>query len=192
MRDHVQFLGAFVKRPLDTGAVAPSSARLAAAMAETMGLAEAHVVVELGPGTGAFTRVIQNHLRPDAHLLCLEINPELASALADRFPRAQVVNDSAENMGQHIQALGRSSADCVISGLPWAAFSRERQRKLLSAVVAVLRPGGRFATFAYIHAAWLPPGRRFRRLLESTFPDVTTSRVVWRNLPPAFVYRCSK
>ncbi|HLA76967.1 MAG TPA: methyltransferase domain-containing protein [Vicinamibacteria bacterium] len=192
MRDHVQFLGAFVKRPFDTGAVAPSSARLAERMAEGMGLEAAETVVELGPGTGVFTRTIEAHLKPEAHLLCLEINPQLAEMLAARFPRAQVVNDCAENLTQHLKAGGRSSPDCVISGLPWVAFSPERQERLLGAVVAALRPGGRFATFAYLHAAWLPPGRRFRRLLESNFPRVESSAVVWRNLPPAFVYRCQK
>lgn len=192
MRDHVHFLGAFVKRPFDTGAVAPSSARLAERMTEGMGLAEAETVVELGPGTGVFTRVIQVQLKPQAHFLCLEINPQLAEVLAGRFPRAQVVNDCAENLARHLEAGGRSSADCVISGLPWAAFKRERQERLLGAVVGALRPGGRFATFAYLHASWLQPGRRFRGLLESRFPRVETSAVVWRNLPPAFVYRCQK
>ncbi len=192
MRDHVNFLGAFVKRPFDTGAVAPSSARLAERMIEGMGLAEAETVVELGPGTGVFTRMIETRIRPEAHLLCLEINPQLAQVLAARYPRARVVNDGAENLAQHLEAEGRSSTDCVISGLPWVAFSRERQERLLAAVVGALRPGGRFATFAYIHASWLPPGRRFRRLLASRFQRIETSAVVWRNLPPAFVYRCQK
>jgi len=192
MRDHLNFLGAFVKRPLATGAVAPSSARLAARMTEGMGLAEAETVVELGPGTGVFTRVIQARLRPQARLLCIEINPELARVLAGRFPRAEVINDCAENLAQHLEAVGGASADSVISGLPWAAFSSDRQERLLGAVITALRPGGRFATFAYLHSAWLPPGRSFRGLLESRFHRVETSAVVWRNLPPAFVYRCQK
>lgn len=192
MRDHLNFLGAFVKRPFDTGAVAPSSARLAARMTEGMGLAEAETVVELGPGTGVFTRVILARLTPQARLLCIEINPKLARVLAGRFPRAQVITDCVENLAQHLEAVGGASADSVISGLPWAAFSSERQERLLAAVVAALRPGGRFATFAYLHAAWLPPGRSFRGLLESRFTRVETSAVVWRNLPPAFVYRCQK
>ena len=192
MRDHVNFLGAFVKRPFDTGAVAPSSARLAQRMSEGMGLAEAETVVELGPGTGVFTRMIQAQLKPEAHFLCLEINPRLAEVLTDRFPRARVVNDCAEHLVRHLEAGGRLSADCVISGLPWAAFKRERQERLLGAVADALRSGGRFATFAYLHTAWLPPGRSFRSLLESRFCRVETSAVGWRNLPPAFVYRCQK
>ena len=87
---------------------------------------------------------------------------------------------------------GRASADAILSGLPWANFSRELQERLLGAVVAGLRPGGRFATFAYVPAAHFPPGRRFRALLEASFPRVETTRLVYRNFPPAFVYRCVK
>ena len=192
MRDRARFLSAFVKRPFDTGSITPSSAWLAEAMIEGMGISEAETVVELGPGTGVFTAVIQAHLKPDARLLCFEINPEMAERLAVRFPRVQVVNDSVEHLGHHLKAAGRHSVDAAISGLPWAAFSPDLQERLLDATVRALKPGGRFATFAYSHAAWLTAGRRFRELLDSRFGHIETSPVVWQNLPPAFVYRCRK
>jgi phospholipid N-methyltransferase len=58
--------------------------------------------------------------------------------------------------------------------------------------VRSLRPGGRFATFAYVHGTPFPGGIRFRRMLRERFAKVSLSPVVWRNLPPAFVYRCEK
>ena len=61
-----------------------------------------------------------------------------------------------------------------------------------STIVESLRPGGTFATFAYLHALCLPNARRFRKRLESVFTKVELSPVVWMNLPPAFVYRCTK
>ncbi len=192
MGDRAKFLAAFVRKPFDTGSITPSSAHLAEAMVEDMGIAEADTVVELGPGTGVFTRVIEKQLKPDAHFLSFEINPDLAGALTHRFPRVQIVNDSVENIRHHLNAAGRHEVDATISGLPWAAFSEERQEVLLDAAVTALRPDGRFATFAYSHAAWLPPGRRFHDLLLSRFKHVETSKVVWRNTPPAFVYRCRK
>ena len=190
MRDRVKFLAAFVKRPFDTGSITPSSARLADAMVEGMEISDADTVVELGPGTGVFTAVIQGQLKPGARFMCFEIDRGMANVLSTRFPRVQVVNDSVENLDLHLKAAGRQSVDAAISGLPWAAFSVERQQRLLDATVGPLRSGGRFATFAYSHAAWLPQARRFRELLESRFSRVETSEVVWRNMPPAFVYRC--
>jgi phosphatidylethanolamine/phosphatidyl-N-methylethanolamine N-methyltransferase len=80
----------------------------------------------------------------------------------------------------------------MISGLPWAAFPLALQEEVLDAVVAALRPGGRFTTFAYLQGTLLPAGRRFRRRLDEHFCEVRRSPVVWRNFPPAFVYRCRK
>ena len=64
------------------------------------------------------------------------------------------------------------------------------QQEILENVLASLRPGGCFTTFAYLQGLMLPAGRRFRKRLCEIFDKVETTPVVWRNLPPAFVYRC--
>lgn len=191
LRDRAHFLAEFVRRPFHTASITPSSRHLAEAMVSQAELTNAETVVELGPGTGVFTRLIVRDLGPRARLICLEINPAMARTVAERFPRALVVNDSAENLARHIGPQG-PGVDCIISGLPWVILSGEDQKRLLEPAVRALRPGGTFATFAYSHAAWLPAGRRFKAMLESNFSNVTISAHVWRNLPPAFVYRCRK
>lgn len=185
-------LEAFVRKPTRTGAVLPSSRWLAELMTAGMGLEEAKTVVELGAGTGAFTRLIGARARKDAFVLAFEIDPALAGELSGAIPGVQIVNDSAERISEHLHAAGHEAADTILSGLPWAIFSRELQERLLGAVVQALRPGGRFATFAYVPAAYFPPGRRFRALLRERFARVETTSIVWRNFPPAFVYRCQK
>lgn len=192
MSEHSRLLGAFVRKPTRTGAIAPSSRELAELMASEMGLTEADTVVELGAGTGVFTRLIAERAKPGATVLAFEIDGPLAGKLDGTIPGVSVVHDSAERIADHLAAAGRASADCILSGLPWAVFSRELQQSLLTAVLAALRPGGTFATFAYIPAAWFPPGRRFRALLAGGFASVERTRVVWGNVPPAFVYRCRK
>ena len=185
-------LQTFVRRPWRTGTMVPSSRGLAELMIEDMGLATADTVVELGAGTGVFTRLIAERVKPDALVLTFEIDVALARELQPRVPRVRVVNDSAEHLAKHLDATGRTAADTILSGLPWANFSRDLQQRLLQAVVAGLRPGGRFATFAYVPAAYFPAGRRFRSLLDASFARVETTRIVYRNFPPAFVYRCEK
>lgn len=192
MRDRARFLAAFVRRPFDTGSITPSSIHLAGAMVAGMDLHAASTVVELGPGTGVFTKLIEAQLKPGACCLCFEIHCEMAKDLARQFPRVQVVNDSVEHIDRYLKDAGRTEVDAAISGLPWAAFTPDHQKRLLDATVGALRPGGRFATFAYTHAARMPRARKFRELLESRFTTVTTSPIVWRNVPPAFVYRCQK
>ena len=190
--EYAKFFKVFLRAPALTSAIVPSSPWLAERMIEHVRLEQAKVVVEIGPGTGAFTRAIQKIIPASAFFLAIEIDPLFASHLKRRFPRVHVVNDSAERLHQHLQDLGHSSADCVLSGLPWAGFAGEEQQRILGSVLRTLRPGGLMTTYAYNHTAWLRGGRRFRKLLQSTFSDVTTTRTEWRNLPPAFVYRCRK
>ena len=125
-------------------------------------------------------------------MLAFEIDARLAGQLDGKIPGVRIVNDSAERIAEHLAAAGLASADSILSGLPWAVFPRELQQTLLTSVLGALRPGGLFATFAYIPAAWFPPGRRFRAMLAGGFASVETTRVVWGNVPPAFVYRCRK
>jgi phospholipid N-methyltransferase len=100
--------------------------------------------------------------------------------------------DSAENAPGIIRHLGAEKVDCVISGLPWAAFDDGLQDRLIDVTLEVLREGGRFVTFAYLQGLLLRSGKRFAEKLRSNFSRVSRSGVVWWNLPPAFVYRCTR
>jgi phospholipid N-methyltransferase len=174
----------FFRHPLLTGAIAPSSPRLAEEMTAGLGLERAARVAELGPGTGVFTEAVLTLLRPEARLTVVEINPRFAPSLRQRYPQVDVVTGSAEH-------LALDDVDVVVSGLPWTAMTAARQRRILDAVTGALTPNGRFTTFAYAHAAWTPPGRRFAASLRSRFAVVERTPVVWGNLPPAFVYRAA-
>jgi phosphatidylethanolamine/phosphatidyl-N-methylethanolamine N-methyltransferase len=174
----------FLRHPMLTGAIAASSPKLAATMTAGLGLERAARVVELGPGTGVFTEAVLALLRPEARLTAYEINPRFAASVRERFPQVEVVTGSAEHLDVH-------DLDVVVSGLPWTAMTADRQRRILDAITAALAPNGRFTTFAYAHAAWTPPARRFAASLRSRFAVVERTPVVWGNLPPAFVYRAA-
>jgi len=192
MLNRVQFTGRFLRRPLRVGAIAPSSDRLADVITSWGGLHEANVVVEYGPGTGAFTSRILARLKPGATFIAIELDRVLCQSLRRRFPEAAIYRDSAANVMTGLRRHGLSAADCIVSGLPGAAFGPELQRSLMDSTLEALTPGGRFVTFAYLQGLLLPSGRAFRRLLLERFPVVRTSPVVWRNLPPAFVYQCTR
>ncbi len=38
----------------------------------------------------------------------------------------------------------------------------------------------------------MPAGKKFKKNLGKYFSTVETSGVVWRNIPPAIMYRCVK
>lgn len=191
------FFRQYLADPGAIGAIAPSSAHLARRMLEGLDLARAGVVVEFGPGTGAFTGEIASRVGPMARFIAIERNPDLARLAAERFsadPRVRIVSDDAAHVADICRREGLGEPPCVdavISGLPWAGFPPALQDRLLKALLGVLKPGGVFVTFAYQFGHWLPAGRRFAAKARSLFKTVEKSPVVWRNLPPAFVYRCT-
>ena len=58
MHENIEFLQAFIKNPLKVGAIAPSSPELAKKMVEEIVPDEDSVVMELGVGTGSFTKLL--------------------------------------------------------------------------------------------------------------------------------------
>ena len=190
--DTLRFLRAFLRDPVHTGAIAPSSEGLAQAMTDWIGWGGARTVLELGPGTGVFTAEILRRLPRGARFVAIELNAQFVAQLRHRFPEVEVCQDDVGNLEGICAGRGISGADAILSGLPWAAFPSELQDRCLQAITRVLRLGGEFCTFAYLQGLCLPAGRRFRRLLEQHFPRVERSGIVWRNLPPALVYQCRR
>lgn len=190
MSHHSTFFRAFLRNVSHVGAVAPSSNALAAAMVDGIDWDDVSVAVELGTGTGVFTAEILSSLKPGSRLLAVERDSELAAITRTRCPGVPVHVECAGQIPRLCREEGIEEVGAVISGLPWASFSREMQETCLSAVLEVLRPGGYFATFAYWQGLALPAGRRFRRILRERFSEVEQSPTIWRNLPPAFAYRC--
>lgn len=181
------FLREFLRNWKTVGAVAPSSRGLANLMMEASDAGRASRILELGPGTGAFTQAIARVMRPGASYLGLEVNEAFVQQLRPRFPKMRFEHAGAQEFDLSTpEFIG--GFDAIISGLPWTAFPESLQHAILGNVLPYLAPGGCFVTFAYFGFHQLPGGQRFRALLESLLPSVTTTRVVWANVPPAFVY----
>jgi phosphatidylethanolamine/phosphatidyl-N-methylethanolamine N-methyltransferase len=191
MADVATFWRALMRSPTGVGAVAPSSGALAAQMVRSAGIGPDHVVVELGAGTGPMTRALVD-AHPHNKLLVLEPDPGLAAACRERVPEADVVEAFAQDLPALMASRGYARADRVVSSLPFAAWSDELQRAVLDAVLQVMAPDGRMVTFTYVHGPWLPAGRRVKQLLDERFARVSSSPVVWGNVPPAFVYCCDR
>lgn len=182
----------FIFQPQAIASVAPSSQALGDVMMRYGKVAEADYVVEFGPGTGAITQVICRTLKEGAGFLAIEMNPKFVELIREHYPEVHTVHDDALNTRTHMEEQGVSHCDTLISGLPFAAFGDGLQSGLLNAAYDILRPGGRFVTFTYIHSPFLPRGNRFRDKLRERFGNVERTPVVWRNLPPAFAYVAQK
>lgn len=174
------------------GAVAPSSLALAERMMEAVGVWQARRILELGPGTGALTRAVADAMPSNAEYLGIELNDTFVQQLRPRFPRLRFECADAQSFDFSRVLTGGEKFDTIISGLPWTYFPRSLQEAILSHVLQHLAPGGCFATFAYWGFHLLPGGRQFRALLHEMTHGVETTRIVWGNLPPAFVYLARK
>jgi phospholipid N-methyltransferase len=161
-------------------------------MVHGLALKSADTVVEIGPGTGAFTGLILKRIGNTTTFFALELNAGCAQSLRRRFPDVIVYNDSAEKLAEYLAQHGKKVAKYIISGLPWATFDSVLQHRIMNSVLTSLAPNGFFNTFAYVHALWMPTARRFRRKLEASFSKIELSPVVWKNFPPGFIYRCSR
>lgn len=184
------FLREFLRQPSIVGAIAASSRFLAMEMVEGFDWDRIATVVEYGPGTGSFTGQVLKRMAPDARYVAIEINPRFAQRFRVEYPGVPIHEASAADVGQVCRSEGIARIDAVVCGLPWASFPADLQISILDATLDMLAPGGQFGTFAYLQGLLLPGAMRLRRLLHGRFASVATSRIVWRNLPPAFIYRC--
>jgi phosphatidylethanolamine/phosphatidyl-N-methylethanolamine N-methyltransferase len=175
------FLREWLANPQRTGAVAPSSPQLGAAMARWLPRNPESYVLELGPGTGAVTNAMfKNGLRQD-RLIAIDNNDNMAKLLRKRFPKSHIITGDAWELDVLMAKLPRpvTAVGAVISSLPLLNFPKEKADDLAQKIRAVLEPRGRWVQYSYhIVKDRCRGGQEFR---------LVASKVVWLNLPPARV-----
>jgi phosphatidylethanolamine/phosphatidyl-N-methylethanolamine N-methyltransferase len=182
------FLGAALRNPRQIAAVAPSSPRLCARLAEIVPTGRPAVVVELGPGTGAATAAIRRRLAAGSRHVAIELHPELAERIRATHAGVEVVTGDAADLVEILAGMGIETVDAVVSGLPWVVD----WPRIIGGVARVLAPGAAFTTFAYLHGLRMKGARDLRDLLRERFDEVIVTRAVWRNTPPALTYVCRR
>ncbi len=170
----------------------PSSEFLARRMVETIDFKNIDTIVEFGPGTGVFSETVLSRISPQTIFFAIEANPVMADHLRAHLPQLILYQDNATRLADYLARHQSNKADAIICGLPWASFGDDLQDELLGAILDNLKPGGQFMTFAYLQGLLLPAGQKFYRKLKAHFAGFGRSPIVWRNFPPAFVYRCIK
>lgn len=175
----------WLKNPLRTAAVVPSSAELAAAMIAELP-AGTRRVIELGGGTGAITVALLGAGIVPRNLLVLELNEELHAHLHARFPEVLIVEGDARDL-QDIAGrcgfLDGGPVDAIVSGLGLLSMPRDTQGEILAAAFACLRGDGRFIQFTY---GPQPPVAE--EVTRAQGLQVRRGEFVLRNVPPATVY----
>lgn len=193
------FFAQFRERFHDTGAIAPSSSALAAAMTGPLrqGAGPGTRVLEVGAGTGVFTRAIVALLAPGDRLDVYEINPAFGPFLSECLSAARPGVECNLEIANLLRQPPAPGYDFIVSGLPLNNFAPEEVETILDLYMELLRPGGVLSYFEYIALRGLKQmvvgGEERRRLsgvaaVADRFLRSHPSRAVpvALNLPPAW------
>ncbi|WP_298194482.1 rRNA adenine N-6-methyltransferase family protein [Novosphingobium sp.] len=175
--------GRFVANPRRFGGFVSGPA-LAEAITRDVDTA-AGPVLELGPGTGVFTRALITRGVAEADLVLVELDPKLADRLREAFPQALVLCCKAGSVTAEMLEGRRPAA--VVSGLPLLNFPAEEVERIMAAAFAVSSPDAVLYQFTYAPRC---PVRD--HIMDRIGLVARRTARVWRNVPPAFVYRISR
>jgi phospholipid N-methyltransferase len=184
-RDILPFIRAWALHPGRVGAIAPSGAALAALMASEI-TSGSGPVIELGPGTGVFTRAILARGIREEDLTLIECGSDFVRLLQLRFPEARVLQVDAARLA-HQNLFENAPVGSVVSGLPLLNIPARKVIAILSGAFGYMRPGGAFYQFTYGPRCPVPRPFLDRLGLKAT----RVGRAVL-NVPPATVYRISR
>src|SRR5215472_12255665 len=138
----VVFARSWISNPLRVGAISPSSRRLARLITSEITPASAPVL-ELGPGTGVFTRALLGRgLRQD-QLILVECDPRFARLLEREYPDAWIVQLDSARL-KHVNIVDGDPLGAVVSDLPLLSMSMRDRMAILNFAFRHLRPGGSY------------------------------------------------
>ena len=200
---HRNFLRQFLANRDSVGAIAPSSRGLARAItAPARSVGGLRRWLEVGPGTGVFTRELIAAMQQGDHLDVVELNAAFCSVL-----REDVLPKGGDGVQLHQASIEEADLDgayhAIVCGLPYNAFPTHVSRSILRRLVSMLRPGGTLSFFEYAAIRHLrsatsstPVKRAMRwhaRFVRRLEQDMSGRRdLVMMNLPPAWAVHLTK
>lgn len=176
------FFRAWLRNPLRVAAISPSGHALARLITSEISH-DTGPVIELGPGTGAFTRALIARGVRQEDLTLVESGSEFAAALHVCYPKARTLRMDAARLRTVDLSNGRQTG-AVVSGLPMLSMPSRKVSDILAGAFHRMRPAGAFYQFTYGPSCPVP-----RRLLDHLGLEAAWIGGTLANLPPASVYR---
>jgi 16S rRNA (adenine1518-N6/adenine1519-N6)-dimethyltransferase len=169
-------------------------------IANALGDLSSETVIEIGPGQGAITRALASNA---AHILAIELDPNLAAHLRSQFSQERVTVIQADVLGFDFAAASKTAGRCLVvaGNLPYyitspillklaashASLDRAVlmvQREVADRIVAA--PGSRDYGVLSVTVQMYGPVERLFTLPPSAFsppPDVHSTVFRWRFAP---------
>jgi phosphatidylethanolamine/phosphatidyl-N-methylethanolamine N-methyltransferase len=147
------FWGEFLANPSAVGSVVPSSDELSEIMTETV--TEKDFVIELGAGTGPFTKRLAEKL-PAGQLFIVENNAAFCEKLKKDYPDQNTLCIDAREIHKHIPKALHGKINVVVSGLPFRSLPDKVADEILESLRKVCAPNVKIIQFTYFNAPPLP------------------------------------
>jgi phosphatidylethanolamine/phosphatidyl-N-methylethanolamine N-methyltransferase len=165
----LSFVRQAVKDFKRTGSVWPSSPQLGKAMTRSLrrngqaGAAArngagskataARRVLEVGPGTGPFTKMVLEELMPGDEFDIVEINDTFCQQLEERLLAPYRKKRKKATVRLHCAPIEDAPIvgpyDFIVCGLPFNNFPPKVVRSIFRRLMSLLKPGGELAYFEY-------------------------------------------
>lgn len=177
------FLKRLIKNPRSLGAIVPSSKALARFICRHIDYHEGDFIVEIGAGTGRFTRAILQSGIPESRLIVLELDNELAYYLRGQFPGVRVIEGNAAILETLVPKEVIGNVRTIISGIPMVNLPKKDQKEIMDSCFKILGEGGHVLQFTYGPVSPIP--------VKSFGLFAAKLGRVLQNIPPATVWRYS-
>lgn len=178
----IDFLQGFLRSPGEVGSIIPSSRFMVEKVVNHVANVDPMTIIELGAGTGVFTRELNKRFGTNHSLTVFEKDEKMRSQLISEFPHLPIYAD-ALSLFDVLNDKDIEQVDCIVCGLPFTLFPKSKTEEIFEKIHAVLKPQGTFIMYQY--------STHMKARLTSLFDDVSTELVLL-NIPPTFIYICKK
>lgn len=186
MNENIRFLQAFLKNPGTVGSITPSSPELARRMVAGLRPGAEDVVLELGVGTGAITKFLQEIVSDEKSYLGIELDPDLVRSLKRNYPGLRIVRGNALNAPEIHRKSGLGKVGTIICCLPFVSMPNEVGEKILLEIDKFMQLGCTFRTFQYAHGYYFPSAIKLREFMRDRYGKSKRSPLIVKNVPPAY------
>lgn len=182
-KEHCLFIKKFFEDSKGIATLFPSSKALATAACKYITTDKPQVIIEVGAGTGAMTRVALDKIHPESTYVAVEKDPDLASYIAKypKQPTHLLICDVA-NLKAELQKLKINSIDVMISCLPTFNLPESTRAALFECYGDLTHPNSVFCQQTIVPWYYL---ERYKKIFNKV-----EFKLVLRNIPPGGIYYC--
>ena len=201
----LDFITEAIRNFRHTGSVWPSSPILAKAMTSTIARIEGQRrILEVGPGTGPFTKSILGKLRAGDHFELVEINQNFCRKLEKDMLQGFRLRHPNVAVKLHCAPIEEADLsgpyDVIVCGLPFNNFPPKLMRQIFRRMFALLKDNGELIYFEYAGVRVMKgpvmdkAGRARLKRIDAIGKSLRRKHggekeLVLGNFPPAITYR---